>query len=913
MKLKTCLNITIQKKVLSLIVFFVCILIILLILSLLPAEIDIKNVTASSEYELDGGGFSPEKVIDNSTSESIIDYWLLPNTTPGWIRLDLGQEYLISSLSILNTGNMQYKDRGTTTFEIILIDDTYNEKSVYKGILPAFPQWYKSILKEKNNKARFIQINVLEYFGNGGGLNEIKVKGIVADKYIIINRIIISAIISILLTYILYSLKFNKINNNEYKKNCIGIILIGGLIGIAFFIYTIGIRVLNPTYIDWLIIRGDPATHFLGWNFFRHESWSFPIGIIKNYGAPIGTSISYTDSIPLFAIIFKVFNKLLPSNFQYFGIWILLCYILQGIFGSLLLIRVTNNRIINIFGTAFFVISPIMLWRAYGHYALMAHWVLLASIWLIFKKNYLNNFLRNWIILIGIALLIHPYFCVMVLCLGLSQIIYLLLLEKSITIKKALFSVASIIFTILIISLFLGLFSVGSNVATGGFGYYSMNLSSLINPQGWSSIIKDRPLTFDGQYEGFNYLGIGIILLIIWDIYILLFKLKKITNKKFLITISIVCFLFLLFSTSNIITFDNKTLLYIPLNKLLNGFASIFRASGRLFWMVYYIIVFYSIWIFISLNREKKAIALIFIALILQFADLNNKFYEFQNDYYRVVRWDNPLKSEIWDLICTRYKKILFAPPQMNSNYVPFSYLASNNNMSINTGYFARSNSESINNYSIAFMDDLTQGRFEEDSIYVINDNELLNNIKPFLKESDSLIVIDGFNILVPQGKKNYTLINSGLSSMSYNLGTVIRYGTESMVQMYQGTGWSNPEESFVWTEGNESSISIPIERFNFNVFLKVKLLPFIVPGKLNVQIVDIYANGKKIGQWELSIQEWQEKSVLIPQEIVKGKNVLDIIFKLPNANSPLNMGVSDDNRDLGIAVKEFVLEKSNE
>jgi hypothetical protein len=46
----------------------------------------------------------------------------------------------------------------------------------------------------------------------------------------------------------------------------------GGLFaatGICFAIYVVGVRVLNPFDVSWL--KGDPATGYLGWKFFRQE------------------------------------------------------------------------------------------------------------------------------------------------------------------------------------------------------------------------------------------------------------------------------------------------------------------------------------------------------------------------------------------------------------------------------------------------------------------------------------------------------------------------------------------------------------------------------------------------------------------------------------------------------------------
>ena len=59
-----------------------------------------------------------------------------------------------------------------------------------------------------------------------------------------------------------------------------------------------------------------------------------------------------------------------------------------------------------------------------------------------------------------------------------------------------------------------GLFtvSIGSLSGTGGYGYYRMNLLSLVDSSGWSYVLPDLPQG-GGDDEGFNYLGLGHYLL----------------------------------------------------------------------------------------------------------------------------------------------------------------------------------------------------------------------------------------------------------------------------------------------------------------------------------------------------------------------------------------------------------------
>jgi hypothetical protein len=85
------------------------------------------------------------------------------------------------------------------------------------------------------------------------------------------------------------------------------------LIGTIAFLILFGIHTLNPANVDWIYIRGgDMLQHQLGWMAFRAEPWSLKIGWISSLLYPTGTSIVYTDSIPLLAVFFKLFRAWLP-------------------------------------------------------------------------------------------------------------------------------------------------------------------------------------------------------------------------------------------------------------------------------------------------------------------------------------------------------------------------------------------------------------------------------------------------------------------------------------------------------------------------------------------------------------------------------------------------------------------------
>ncbi len=174
---------------------------------------------------------------------------------------------------------------------------------------------------------------------------------------------------------------------------------IGLIIAFALLLHitAFGWQSLDPASTAWLL-RDEPAQHYLGWYFFRHEPWHWPLGRIEGFGLPAGSSVAMTDAIPLLAIPFKLLSPLLPEHFQYFGLWMLACFMLNGYFGLRLMARLSEHASLRFLGALFFVLSPVLLFRAHGHEALMAQWMILAAC----ERYYSGWKGRYWLLLCAI-------------------------------------------------------------------------------------------------------------------------------------------------------------------------------------------------------------------------------------------------------------------------------------------------------------------------------------------------------------------------------------------------------------------------------------------------------------------------------------------------------------------------------
>ena len=430
------------------------------------------------------------------------------------------------------------------------------------------------------------------------------------------------------------------------------------IISIISWVYLLGFDYIKPTNITWLN-SGDLSTYQLGWEYFRNDKWRFPIGLNPNYGIYSDSNIIYSDSVPIFAIFFKLFSFLLPEKFQYFSIWILLCIYLQILFSYKIIYIGTGNRLFSLIGSLFFLTASIFIHRSGIHLSLLGQWLILCGIYIEISENDKKDFSR--LITLLLSLLVHFYFFLMLIILIIFQDSYkVLVLKKSFSkiLKKLIFTIIvsiSLMYTI-------GYFSINLDDGLGwGYGYYNFNLNSFINPSGqnniesfsWSNFLPKQNYQ-NKEIEGFSYLGLsGIIFFIIF-----LFNIFKRRLNIFFQNFNwvVITLPFLMISISNNINFGDMNIVSIDLNKFIYAFFSIFRASGRMIWPVYYIIFIVGI-IFIFKNFRSKSILILLTLLVLQIGDTYNgiKNYSFGSQY---PEFQEDKKNPFWSDISKEFNEI---------------------------------------------------------------------------------------------------------------------------------------------------------------------------------------------------------------------------------------------------------------
>ncbi|MFJ2363863.1 DUF6311 domain-containing protein [Pseudomonas sp. NPDC087697] len=683
------------------------------------------------------------------------------------------------------------------------------------------------------------------------------------------------------------------------------------LMGVVAFFMVIGPRALDPQNIAWLE-SGDPATHYLGWVFFRHSPWTFPLGLNPSYGLELGSAIIFSDSNPLLALLFKPFSSLLPETFQYFGIWLLTCFVLQAWFAWKLLGLVTPSVILRLLGAGLFLFSPPMFLRMGGHLSLAGHFLILAALYLALHPGVQKRRLA-WGSLLAATALVHAYLLAMVALIWVADLAGRT--RKGQMTRRTAFIELLVLF--LLVSLCCwqaGYFSIADGMASGGFGLYRMNLLSVIDSSGWSSILPDLPEA-SGDYEGFNYLGLGTLLLAICAVVVLLRRTTDFGSAVRRLPILLLALMGLtLFALSNEIGIGLLNVHY-PLPGIIVKLANIFRASGRMFWPVFYVIVFAVIFLVVRGNRPRTAVCLLALALFVQVVDTRNGWAGLRQSRMMTpaTEWSTTLRDPFWASAASHYANIRSLQPQNQSDtWLPVANYAATHGLKTDTVYLGRMSSTALEHAQQNAKRMLETGQYDPDSLYILDENAMLEAVKNVHSETDLLVRIDGLVVLAPGWKQCAQCLPVADEGRSMQLVPLIKLGQRQLFNYkthHLVQGWSTPETWGTWSEGREADILLRVPPQAQSIVIEA--LAFVLPMHLSQDAV-FTINGVQALSTHLT--QLQGNRIEIPltatiHEAIARDTLMRVHVQLPDAISPQQLGLGEDRRVMGLGMKSLTVQ----
>jgi hypothetical protein len=306
--------------------------------------------------------------------------------------------------------------------------------------------------------------------------------------------------------------------SHRLRRDAVRSYLAACLVGIAASLGVMPVAAMLGIGPGWNPPFPDQAQALAAHLAYQADIWRWPLLDIGTVFWPHAISGALIDFNPLLSLAAKLWTKTTgigPVNL--FGPWMALCWMLQAVAAAYAARGLRLGPAATTAVALLAVCWPALLARM-GHLNLCAHFLLLLSLGLVFRGVAAAASPRRWSAWIApgcvmlVAILVHPYLFQLCAALFAAIPIQAVLARRAGWRSEAILYVLSGVVAA-------GGFMLLSFVTGGkdsGFVTYSMNLLSPIWPQRSGVFGADLPVidATGGQYEGFNWLGAGVILLL---------------------------------------------------------------------------------------------------------------------------------------------------------------------------------------------------------------------------------------------------------------------------------------------------------------------------------------------------------------------------------------------------------------
>jgi hypothetical protein len=699
------------------------------------------------------------------------------------------------------------------------------------------------------------------------------------------------------------------------------------ILGSAILVVVAGIGILNPKNITWLS-NFDPTQQYVGWALFSQDTWHWPPGLNPRYGLEISISIVFSDSIPLMALLLKTMRAWLSEPFQYFGLWLLLCLILQIFVAMRIMAMYTQRLSIQIAVGVLLAFSPPMLWRFGLHAGLASHFVILIGIYLLLRPQ-ITHRKWYWSILVAATGLIHFYLLPIVIAFWLADGLRRYHTLHVISAQAWLLECSLGFLALLGCAYLAGYFVIsGGSMAGAGYTEGGFNILSFFNSNGWSYLLAPIPHP-PSQYDRFNYLGLGNILLCGWALILFLkhprHHYQSLLSYRWLFLALILLFVIAL---SNRVAFG-PWFIDIPLPSWLYYTLSIVRTPNRLMWSAFYILIFFCLILIVCHGKSNKtAIGLIVIAL-LQIADTSAGWLQIRKT---IARWSQldpnhqVLSNSFWQAAAQQYQDVRVFPlqtGQLQLHWHTFAPYAAKHHLSTSAVYLARpANTNAVHQANAHFEAQKKSGNYDPNTLYILEKWKYYPHLQlPIINpKNDLLAMIDGYIVLAPNWKScsqcpaiNPQLELPGVIS-SPPVGEPILFSKEGNGwQDFVIHGFAHPEAWGAWSEGSRAKIVLPLpdlarnegKAANANATAIVLKLNALLSSKKSEQIIRLRINQ---GSWQTFVlrQSKGNELVLPLPQLTAQQTHLDLEWEIENPQSPKDLGISDDTRKIAVGLESI-------
>ncbi len=723
--------------------------------------------------------------------------------------------------------------------------------------------------------------------------------------------------------------------------------MLAALIG---FQLVFGLRLVGAGDAYWSNPHGDMGQMLAGELAGLRAPWSLPILTPDTLLAPDRVSLVYTDSIPWLTALLKLLH--LGRTFSLLGTFLLLAWLAQPA-AMYALLRASGVRrgTTLLAGALLALLVPAWLGRQVGHIALSGHAVEIAALALAVRsirggldRAGLAGFYALGVLAVGV----HAYH-VPVVALMLATALASDALQRRAGAGRRLLTTGPAFLLALVATAWVCGYFVGRGASGGmaALGIFEMNMIAPVFPQG--SALAGQKWTggwfthsFDptgGQvFEGYNYLGAGVLALLAAAALLLLRERRRARvlawpavaetgpqpeavetakadpwRRWGPLAGALVLLTLYALGTKPYLGTVRLFALSFPDRPWTEPLA-LFRCHGRFFWTVGYAALAGGLTTLDRLAGARLRAGVLSAALLLQAADMSQMLAGLHDQFSRPEELHAPsalLGPAFRGRDIRVYPGFFCTTSQLNQLMIrQLSLIAQRQGASINSAETAREPVGACRRPPPADARTDAAPGDRRLTVLMSEDGRPSATTRLFSARDDCVSVASLWMCGRDLGGLPHAVRIAGASLLDpAHMDAVLALGSAAFVNALE-QGWSKPEATGVWSDGGRAVLRLPPVNIGASRFLSVALdaLGYRPPGRAP-QRVFVSVKGRRLGEWRLEGGGYGGLQVLVPAGLLDAGRPVELTLDLPDALSPnAVLPGSGDPRRLGIGVRRITL-----
>jgi len=438
----------------------------------------------------------------------------------------------------------------------------------------------------------------------------------------------------------------------ERPSSPILLVLAGAFAGILSFMVAIPAASMKNGA-SGFAVHEDQLNLVANLRYFVWDEWRWPLTKAAGLGGPPGSVTALNDGIPAYAIALRLLRRSITPDFDFIGIWLLLCYAAQGAAAAWAARMWGVRRPIPTISASILAVSVVAWIAQWIHAALCLQAVILVAVGLVGAAGRIRpaRLLAAWVLLGAFAVAVNAYLFGMTAALALASLVSLR--RRGWSPARIAGAVGVLLGSSLVAMAAFGLLS--RHPPGQGYGFFSMNLLSPLDPPARSLFGREgHPIdATGGQYEGLNYLGPGLLAALLAAIWVRRRELSSLARRHAEILAAAAALA--AFAISHRVLLGRRLILLLPPPPAL---LSEFRASGRFFWPVTYLALVGAV--ATLARRGRRWDGFLLAAALVQWTDAAGERMRVRS---ALESPPTPLVDAVrWEPLIAAHRRVLFVP-----------------------------------------------------------------------------------------------------------------------------------------------------------------------------------------------------------------------------------------------------------